>query len=549
MFEDSKGRGERQARAIVLVVLVIEAVWVFLHRYLPGDAALWSLQSDLIHLHLTSATNDGFSLIPFPGANVLAPYISWIFSLVFGSEVAIRLLMAFGAILLRGGAMLSLLSVLRVRDASVYYLIPVFTWSGIFFSGAFPYLFAETLGLFLIVYFLGQSSPRRFQYIVLSAGFAVVALLHGLAFLFCGVLVLAIANEQRRSIHLSQGWLSNMGSVVRIVLPGLVILLLRFFSPAPIFSVSTSGLVPTSGDGMLLFMTTVSPFVLEAAYPTGNLLCVAITAFVIILVLGSLLRAFLLPMEEVSWQSRSSKTAGTILLIVSIGGLLLGAVGFQSQAFLWTAAFLILSGSYSRGPAVRRGSIDKLLNALGFIAMLAAGGMNALGTNRGAEAAYDTKTDALRLIGQEAQLSRQERSVAKLDVHYIIDSSLYASTQESYISTVSYSLTVPIYLYAEGNILADPSRFQPMGGALSGEDNVFVSPLHTVHFAKPESTFAPAVRFLAALPNGSSRSAQFGEFVKSLKDVNSIPIRHGDAEYVLSLGTPNELGIPGLALK
>lgn len=549
MFEDSKGRGERQARAIVLVVLVIEAVWVFLHRYLPGDAALWSLQSDLIHLHLTSATNDGFSLIPFPGANVLAPYISWLFSLIFGSEVAIRLLMAFGAILLRGGAMLSLLSVLRVRDASVYYLIPVFTWSGIFFSGAFPYLFAETLGLFLIVYFLGQSSPRRFQYIVLSAGFAVVALLHGLAFLFCGVLVLAIANEQRRSIHLSQGWLSNMGSVVRIVLPGLVILLLRFFSPAPIFSVSTSGLVPTSGDGMLLFMTTISPFVLEAAYPTGNLLCVVITAFVIILVLGSLLRAFLLPMEEVSWQSRSSKTAGTILLIVSIGGLLLSGIGFQSQAFLWSSAFLILSGSYSRGPAVRRGSIDKLLNALGFIAMLAAGGMNALGTNRGAEAAFDTKTDALRLIAQEVQTSRQELGVAKLDVHYIIDSSLYASTQESYIGTVSYSLSVPIYLYAEGNILADPSRFQPMSGAVSGEDNVFVSPLHTIHFAKPESTFAPAVRFLAALPNGSSRSAQFGEFVKSLKDVNSIPIRHGDAEYVLSLGTPNELGIPGLALK
>ena len=181
--------------------------------------------------------------------------------------------------------------------------------------------------------------------------------------------------------------------------------------------------------------------------------------------------------------------------------------------------------------------------------MLAAGGMNALGTNRGAEAAYDTKTDALRLIAQEVQTSRQELGVAKLDVHYIIDSSLYASTQESYIGTVSYSLSVPIYLYAEGNILADPSRFQPMSGAVSGEDNVFVSPLHTVHFAKPESTFAPAVRFLAALPNGSSRSTQFGEFVKSLKDVNSIPIRHGDAEYVLSLGTPNELGIPGLALK
>lgn len=549
MFEDSIGRGERQARAIVLVVLVIEAVWVFLHRYLPGDAALWSLQSDLIHLHITSATNDGFSLIPFPAANVLAPYISWVFSLLFGSEVAMRLWMAFGAILLRGGAMLSLLSVLRVRDASVYYLIPVFTWSGIFFSGAYPYLFAETIGLFLIAYFLGQSSPRRFQYIVLSAGFAVVALLHGLMFLFCGVLVLAIANEQRRSVHLNQGWLSNMTSVVRIVLPGLVILLLRLLSPAPIFSVSTSGLIPTSGDGMLLFMTTVSPYVLEAAYPTANLLCLVITAFVIVLVLGSLIRAFLLPMEEVSWQSRSSKAAGTILLFVSIGGLLLGGIGFQSQAFLWTAAFLILSGSYSRGPAVRRGSIDKLLNALGFIAMLAAGGMNALGTNRGAEAAFDTKTDAIRLITQEAQVSRQERGVAKLDVHYLIDSSLYASIQSSYIGTVSYSMTVPLYLYTDENVIGVPSCFQPKGGAVSGEDNAFISPLHTIRFAKPESTFAPAVRFLSALPNGSTSSPQFGEFVKSLKDANSVSVKHGDAQYTLTLGTPNELGVPGLAMK
>jgi hypothetical protein len=266
-------------------------------------------------------------------------------------------------------------------------------------------------------------------------------------------------------------------------------------------------------------------------------------------VLGSLLRAFLLPMEEVSWQSRSSKTAGTILLIVSIFGIVLGNIGFQSQAFLWSSAFLILSGSYSRGPAVRRGTVDKLLNAFGFIAMLAAGGMNALGTNRGAEAAYDTKTDALGLIGQEAKKAHQELGIGKLDMYYIIDSTLYASMQESYIGTVSYSLTVPIYLFAEGNALAAPSRFQPESGAVSSDGNLFVSPIETVRFAKPESVFAPPVRFLTALPSGSSRSPQFGEFAQSLKDVNSIGVQRGDAEYMLSLGTPNELGVPGLALK
>lgn len=549
MFEDSKGRGERQARAIVLVVLFIEAMWVFLHRYLPGDAALWALQTDLIHSHITSTTNDGFSLIPFPAANVLAPYVSWLFSIVFSSEVVIRLLMAFGAILLRGGAMLSILSVLRVRDASVYYLIPVITWSGIFFSGAFPYLLAETLGLFLLGYFLSQSSPRRFQYIVLTCGFAFVALLHGLAFLFCGVLVVAIANEQRRSVHLNQGWLSNLGAVVRILVPGIVILLLRIFSPAPIFSVSTSGLIPLSGDGMLLYMTTLSPYILEAAYPTADILCLAISVFVILLVLGSLLRAFLLPMEEVSWQSQSTKISGTILLVAAIGGILLSSIGIQSQAFIWTAAFLILSGSYSRGPAVRRGTVDKLLNALSFIAMLAAGGMNAIGTNRGAEAAYDTKTDAVRLINDEARISRQERNVGKLDVRYCIDSSLYSSMQESYISTVSYSITVPLYLYSTENIVTAPSYYQPEGGSVQGEKYLFRSPLDEVYFAKPEGVFAPHVRILAALTTGSSTSKQFGEFVRSLKDAQSVSINHGNTEFLLMLGTPNEMGVPGLALQ
>jgi len=110
-------------------------------------------------------------------------------------------------------------------------------------------------------------------------------------------------------------------------------------------------------------------------------------------------------------------------------------------------------------------------------------------------------------------------------------------------------MTVPLYLYTDENVIGVPSRFQPKGGAVSGEDNAFISPLNTICFAKPESTFAPAVRFLSALPNGSTSSAQFGEFVKSLKDANSVSVKHGDAQYTLTLGTPNELGVPGLALK
>jgi hypothetical protein len=121
--------------------------------------------------------------------------------------------------------------------------------------------------------------------------------------------------------------------------------------------------------------------------------------------------------------------------------------------------------------------------------------------------------------------------------------------QESYIGTVSYSMTAPLYLYTKDNVIGTPSLFQPKGGALSGDDNAFASPLQSARFSKPESIFAPSVRFLAALPKGASRSEQFGEFVKSLKDANSVSVKHGDAQYTMTLGTPNELGVPGLALK
>jgi hypothetical protein len=549
MFEDSIGRGERQARALVLVVLAIEAIWVFLHKYLPADAALWTLQSDLIGKHLVGNVGDGFSLMPVPTANMLGPLVSWLFGLLLGSEVAMRFWMAFGGIFLRGAAMLTLLQTLRVRDASVYYLIPVFAWSGIFFSGAYPYLFGETIALFLIVFLLRQDHPRRFQYLVLIIGFAFVALLHALAFIICAAFIFFVAKEQQRSIHLSQGWLSNTNSVLGLVLPGFIILLLRIVFPAPVFSVSTSGLVPLDASGLLLFMITVSPHILEASFPTADIICTAITAFVIILVLSSLVRAFLLPMEEVSWQSRSAKGAGTVLLILSIAGFFISPLGIQTQAYIWTSAFLILSGSYSRGPAVRRTSIDRLLNALGFIAMLAAGGMNALGTNRGSDAASDVRADAMRLIESEKRSSSQERGVRSLDIRYVIDSALYESMKDKYIGTLSYSVSVPLYLYSKENILENPAAFQPKAGVMSGSSENFVSPLDLVRFDSPDKYFRPELRFFAAVPAGALLSSRLGPYVHSLKDTSSAFIQHGDVKYSLLLGTPSPEHSPGLALQ
>jgi hypothetical protein len=547
MFEDSIGRGERQARALVLLVLAIESVWVFLHKYLPADTALWTLQADLIGKHIAGGAKDGFSLVLVPSANMLGPLISWLFSLLFGSEVAMRFWMAFGGIFLRGAAMLTLLQTLRVRDASLYYLIPVFAWSGIFFSGAYPYLFGETIALFLIVFLLRQDRPRRFQYLVLTIGFAFVALLHALAFVICAAFVFFVAKEQQRSIHLSQGWLSNTNSVLGLALPGIIILLLRIVFPAPVFTVSTSGLIPMTGPGLLLFMTTVSPHILEASFPTADIICTAITAFVILLVLGSLVRAFLLPMEEVSWQSRSAKGAGTVLLLLAIAGLFLSPMGIQTQALIWTSAFLILSGSYSRGPAVRRTSIDRLLNALGFIAMLAAGGMNAFGTNRGSEAAAEVRSEAVRLIESEKQTSRQERGQHSIDVHYAIDSALFDSMKDAYIGALSYSVTVPLYLYSNANTLEDPAAFQPKAGMISADGKDFSSPLDLIRFRSPDEYFKPERRFFGAVAAGASFSAQFGPFVRSLKDTSGTFIQYGDIKYSLILGTPSPERQTGLA--
>src|SRR4051812_7889528 len=122
MMDDySIGRGERQARALVMLVLVVEALWIFFHKYLPLDSSLWALQSDAVREHLSGHGNDGLSMIPIPAANTFVPLISGVLSFLFSGEVVTRFLMVFVGVLLRGFSMLSLLRVMRVREELVYF--------------------------------------------------------------------------------------------------------------------------------------------------------------------------------------------------------------------------------------------------------------------------------------------------------------------------------------------------------------------------------------------------------------------------------------------
>src|SRR5436309_1510235 len=83
-------------------------------------------------------------------------------------------------------------------------LVPVFVWSGVFFLGSIPYLAGEAIAISLIAYLLNQDHPREGTFWLIAHGFAIVALAHALAFIIVVILVLSVANEQRRSVQISQ---------------------------------------------------------------------------------------------------------------------------------------------------------------------------------------------------------------------------------------------------------------------------------------------------------------------------------------------------------
>src|SRR5205823_4759164 len=63
MLEESTGLGERRATTIVTTLLFALALFVFLFKYLPLDAGLWTLQGELIARHMAGHTGDGWKVI------------------------------------------------------------------------------------------------------------------------------------------------------------------------------------------------------------------------------------------------------------------------------------------------------------------------------------------------------------------------------------------------------------------------------------------------------------------------------------------------------
>jgi len=538
-MDETTGLGERRARTIVTVVLLAETVWVFLFKYLPLDAGLWSLQAELVRLHMAGHTNDGWRLIGFPASNVLATLIAGIMTTVFSGEVVVRLLLTFGAIFLRGFGMLTLFRVLRVRDAGVYYLIPVLALTGLWFTGALPYLMAESLILWVLVFFLSQSYPRSADYWILSIAFLFVSLLSGLAFFLSIFIVIMIMLEQRRNVHLSQGWLNEPRAVIGLLGLGAIPLLLGIIIGQPIMRLSSTLLLPSPNFGQLLFFLTPAPNVLEATFRYGHILHILVAISFGIVVLGCFARAVLLAIEEVTWQSRAVRGAGYLLLVLALLGPLFSRIGIESGAGIILAVTLILAGSYSRGPAVRRLAIDRLIYTLTVITVIASLAINAYSIAAGSAAATDVLNSSRSLVSQERERASQDEHLSNVNFRFVMDSTLAAQTQ--LVATLSYSATAPIYLFTEHGILDQPSAFQPLGGLVRAKkaDSIHtngISPDIPLLLRSADKYIDSTVRILAALSMGTHSSNAFGPFDMSLVESAGINIDKGEVEYRLAIG-------------
>jgi hypothetical protein len=534
-MDETTGLGERRARTIVIIVLVAETIWVFLQRYLPLDAGLWALQAELVRTHIAGHAHDGWRLIPYPASNIGAPIFAALLTSIFSGEIVVRLMLTLGAIFLRGMGMLALFRVLRVRDAAIYFLIPVLAMTGLWFSGALPYLMAETLGLWVLVYFLSQDHPRSIAYWTLSIGLLVVSLLSGLVFLFMTVAIIMIMLEQRRNVHLSQGWLNEPRSVLSLLLLGALVLALGFLGSEPILRLSSTGFLPT-GLSRMLFLLTPAPRVLEATFRYGDILHALVTLLFILVLLGCFARAYLLAIEEVTWQSRAVRSAGYVLLLLALCGPLLAGIGIESSSGVILAVTFILAGSYSRGPAVRRTPMDRLLYTCTVITVVTSIGMNAFSIAQGSAAALDVIHSARSLVAGERETAREDEHLNHIGIRFVMDSTLGA--QAASVGTLSYSSTAPLYIYTEGDVLSDPATFQPRGGAVktTKRDNRAISPTVPILLGSEDKYIDSTVRILASLPLGTRVSNSFGPFELSLAEDAGIIIDKGEAKYHLAIG-------------
>jgi hypothetical protein len=431
--------------------------------------------------------------------------------------------------------MLALFRVLRVRDAAIYFLIPVLAMTGLWFTGALPYLMAETLSLWVLVYFLSQDHPRSMAYWTLSIGLLLVSFLSGLVFLFMMVMVIMIMLEQRRSVHLSQGWLNEPRAVMSLLALGALVLVLGFIAGEPILRLSSTGFLPR-GFSRLLFLVTPAPRVLEATFRYGDILH-AIVAFLFLLVLlGCFARAYLLAIEEVTWQSRAVRSAGYVLLLLALCGPLLAGIGIESSSGVILAVTFILAGSYSRGPAARRNPIDRLLYTCTVIVVVASIGMNAFSIAQGSAAALDVIHSARSLVAGERETTREDEHLNHIDLRFVMDSTLGA--QATFVGTMSYTSTAPLYLFTKGDVLDDPAAFQPPGGAIKTKSlgSLTISPVIPIQLGSEDKYIDSTIRILAALPMGTHVSNSFGPFELSLAEDAGMNIDKGEAKYRLAIG-------------
>ncbi len=540
MLDETTGLNERRARTIVIFVLAAETLWVFLTKYLPLDAGLWALQSELIRQHIAGHAADGWRLIPYPASNIGAPLFAALFTSLFPGEVVIRLMLTLGAIFLRGMAMLSLFRVLRVRDAAIYFLIPVLAMTGLWFTGALPYLMGETLAIWVLVYFLSQDHPRSSAYWTLSHGLLLVSLFSGLVFLLMAVVVIMIMLEQRRSVHLSQGWMNEPRVVMSLLTLGTLVLVMGFLAGEPMLRLSATGFLPT-GLSRMLFLLTPVPRVLEATFRYGDILHALVTLLFIVVLLGCFARAYLLAIEEATWQSRAVRSAGYVLLLLALCGPLLAGIGVESSSGVILAITFILAGSYSRGPAVRRTPIDRLLYTCTVIVVIAAIGMNGFSIAQGSAAALDAIHSARSLVSGERETTREDEHLDHIHIRFTMDSTLGA--QAVFVGTLSYSATAPLYLFTEGDVLENPAAFQIPGGMVHTQAAQAgstvprgVSPVIPILLGSEDNYIDSTVRILAALPMGTHVSNSFGPFDLSLAEDAGINIDKGEAKYRLAIG-------------
>ncbi|HZK76624.1 MAG TPA: hypothetical protein VFD13_06920 [Candidatus Kapabacteria bacterium] len=534
-MDETTGLGERRARTIVTIVLLAEALWVFFTKYLPLDAGLWALQAELVHTHIFGHAGDAWHLIPYPASNIGAPLFAGMLASFFGGETVTRLLLTIGGIFLRGMGMLALFRVLKVRDAAIYFLIPVLAMTGLWYSGALPYLIGEMLAIWVLVWLLSQNHPRSGAFWTLSIGMLFVSLLSALAFILAAVAVIAIMLQQRKSVHLSQGWLNEPRAVISSLGLGALVLVLGLVGGEPIFRLSATGLLP-QGLPRLLFLLTPAPDVLEATFRYGDILHALLELLFLLVLLGCFARAYLLAIEEVTWQSRAVKSAGYFLLVLALFGPLIEHLGIETSSGVILAVTFILAGSYSRGPAVRRTPIDRLLSTLTVITVIASLSINAFSIAAGSAAAGDVLRSARLIATGEPETVAQNEHISAIRIRFVMDSTLGA--RAGYVGALAYSSIVPMYLFLENDALANPAAFQPPGGMVSTKNrgSLAISPVIPLQLGSEDKYVDSTARILAALPMNAHSSNAFGPYDLSLKEDAGINIDKGEAKYRLAVG-------------